>query len=266
MELVRQGKISYLQAAWAKPPQLFAGVTIRNGGVSRPPYNSLNLGSNTDDAPYNVEGNRSTLAHSFDIALHELLLVKQVHGNDILLVDDDNHDVSHFQSVEADAIITARPGLMIGVTVADCYPLLLADPRRRVAAVAHLGWRGMAAGLIGKTVAAMVEEFGCQRSQLLAALGPGISARHYRVGKEVRDAFRANPLAGDWSALATEVALGQWQLDLQKSALLQLAAAGIDGPRCDASDLCSYRNKDMLFSYRRDQGQTGRQMGFVLLR
>ncbi|MBN2644975.1 MAG: peptidoglycan editing factor PgeF [Desulfuromonadaceae bacterium] len=263
MELVKQGKISCLQARWSTAGAL-AGVTTRNGGISRPPYNSLNLGSNTDDAAYNVEGNRSVLALEFGIPLHQLLLVKQVHGSDVLVVNSENADVSHFQDVEADAIVSNQRGLMIGVTVADCYPVLLFDPQQQVVAAVHVGWRGAAAGIIGKTLQVMEAEFSSRAADVLAAVGPGISARHYVVGKDVRDAFRA---AGhDWNSIAEEQSLGKWQLDLKESCRLQLAAAGIKPGHCEISEPCTYRHKELFFSYRRDQGKTGRQLGYVLLR
>ncbi|NIQ94621.1 MAG: laccase domain-containing protein, partial [Desulfuromonadales bacterium] len=92
--------------------------------VSRPPYNSLNLGAGTDDPKHNVEANRATLARAFDREPHLLLTVRQVHGTDILIIDEENPDLTHFQDVESDAIITDQPGIMIGVLVADCFPVL----------------------------------------------------------------------------------------------------------------------------------------------
>ena len=102
MKLVRKGKLTCLQ-----PNNITAGVvagfSTRNGGVSRPPYNSLNLGLNTEDHLAQVEGNRSTFARTFDLAPHQLLTVKQVHGDDLLLIDEPNPDISHFLSLEVDA-------------------------------------------------------------------------------------------------------------------------------------------------------------------
>ncbi|MFW6387161.1 MAG: peptidoglycan editing factor PgeF [Thermodesulfobacteriota bacterium] len=266
MKLAKQDKLNCLQAAWATPPGVIAGVTTRNGGISRAPFNSLNLGINTDDAPHNVEGNLATLAHAFDIAQHHLLLVKQVHGCDIVVVDHKNYDVSHFQDVEADAIITNQPGLMLGITVADCYPILVFDPHQRVAAAIHAGWRGSANGIIADTLATMENEFKCDPATLLAAVGPGISKEHYVVGKEVRDAFRNSGNGAHWKEISEEIELGQWRLDLRQSCVMQLHEAGIKPSNCDVSDLCTYKKKDMLFSYRRDNGRTGRQMGYIMFR
>ena len=264
MKLVKCGKITCLQAAWSQGDTLVAGVTTRNGGISRPPYNSLNLGVNTDDPEYNIEGNRSTFLNEFNVPMHHLLVVKQVHGSDVLVVNSKNYDVSHFQDVAADAIVTNQPGLMLGVLVADCYPILMFDPINKVSAVVHVGWRGAANGIITKTIDAMTAEFGCETEQIKVMVGPGISAEHYQVGKEVRDAFRAG--VGNWGEIAEELERGCWQLDIQRSIDLQLNAAGIKHSRRELSDLCTWKHKELFFSYRRDEGQTGRQMGFILFR
>jgi len=262
MELVKCGKITCLQAGWSDKGRVVAGVSTRNGGLSRPPYNSLNLSSNTDDPEYNVEGNRSTFLNEFDVSMHHLLLVKQVHGTDVLVVNSKNYDVSHFQDVAADAIVTNQPNLMIGILVADCFPVLLFDPVNKVSAAIHAGWRGAAHGIIGKTIAAMTDEFGSDVSQIKAMVGPGISAEHYQVGKDVRDAFREGQ--GHWNEISEEVELGLWKLDIQQSINLQLKAAGIVTKNCEISDLCTWKQRELFFSYRRDDGQTGRQLGFIM--
>ncbi|MEZ4484438.1 MAG: peptidoglycan editing factor PgeF [Syntrophotaleaceae bacterium] len=262
MKLVRQGKISYMQPAWAAQHQLQAGFSTRNGGVSRPPYNSLNLAYNTEDARHNVEGNRSTLARAFDLQTHQLT-VNQVHGSDILIIDEANYDLSHFLSIESDADVTNQPGIMIGVLVADCYPVLLFDPQQRAVAAVHVGWRGAASGLLKKTVATLQGVFGSRPEQLLAAVGPGIAAHKYTVDRPVRDAFQSG--SGHWARIAKETDLHKWQLDLQKSCLLQLEDAGLAANQISAVAECTCCHRELFFSYRRDKGQTGRQMGFVLL-
>lgn len=263
MDLVKCGKITCLQVDWAQQGSVVAGVTTRNGGLSRPPYNSLNLSMNTDDPEYNVEGNRSTFLNEFDVPMHQFLLVKQVHGADVLVVNSKNHDVSHFQDVAADAIVTNQPNVMIGILVADCFPVLLFDPIKNVAAAIHVGWRGAAQGIIGKAIEAMTDEFGCDIKEIKAMVGPGISAEHYQVGKDVRDAFRAGQ--GNWNDIAEEVEFGLWKLDIQRSIDLQLATAGIVGKQREMSDLCTWKHRELFFSYRRDGGKTGRQLGFIML-
>jgi YfiH family protein len=264
MNTVKQGKIQYLQPDWVGQNDLVAGFTTRNGGSSRPPFNSLNLGFNSGDQMSQVEANRAAVARVFDLEPHLLLTVNQVHGTEILVIDESNPEVSHFQRVASDAIITNQRNILIGILVADCFPVILYDQKKHVAAVVHLGWRGTSAGLLGRTVKAMQEIFGCLTADLFAAIGPGIAAHNYEVDRPVRDAFRQG--VGQWQRISREVTLGHWQLDLQKSILLQLDEAGIRRPAVDMVADCTCCHKETFFSYRRDKGRTGRQMGFALLR
>lgn len=262
MKLVRKGKTSYLQ-----PGALCAGITAgfstRNGGVSRPPYHSLNLGTNTDDIKAHVDGNRSTFVRTFDLPLHQLLTVKQVHGNDLLLVDEPNLDLSHFSRVEVDAIVTNQPGVMIGILTADCYPLLLWNKQLTAIAAIHIGWRGAAGGLIHKTIKALTTHFGCVPADLMAAIGPGIGADKYEVDRPVREAFRLG--SGFWNEISRETRLGHWHLDLARSCRLQLERSGLSTDAIEEAGHCTFAHAEMFFSYRRDDGKTGRQIGFIML-
>lgn len=264
MKTVKQGKIHYLQPSWAARDNLVAGFTTRNGGSSRPPFNSLNLGYGSGDHVSQVEANRAAVARSFGVEPHLFLTVNQVHGSEILVIDQPNPEVTHFQRVDSDAILTNQRNILIGILVADCFPVILYDQKKHVAGVVHLGWRGTAAGLLGRTLEAMQDVFGCQRGDICAAIGPGIAAHSYEVDRPVRDAFRQG--AGQWERIASEVSLGHWQLDLQCSLSLQLAAAGVAPSAIDQVKECTCCHKETFFSYRRDKGRTGRQMGFILLR
>jgi len=261
MKLVRKGKISYLQPN-SVGAGLIAGFSTRNGGVSRPPYNSLNLGLNTDDQMTQVEGNRSTFARSFDLPPHQLLTVKQVHGTDLLLIDEPNPDLSHFLSLEVDAIVTNQPGIMIGVLVADCFPVLIWEAENKVAAAVHVGWQGAAKGILGKVVTALEKDFGCSAANLKAAIGPGIGAHKYEIDRPIRDAFRQG--SGFWSEIASETRLGHWQLDIALSCRLQLEQSGFLPTNIQTAKECTCCHPELFFSYRRDQGKTGRQLGFLM--
>ena len=264
MKTVKQGKVQFMQPAWADQENLVAGFSTRNGGSSRPPFNSLNLGFGSGDQQSQVEANRAVVARSFGLEPHLFLTVKQVHGSEILVIDQPNPEVSHFQRVESDAIITNQRNILIGILVADCFPVILYDRGRHVAAVIHLGWRGTAVGLLERTVTAMRELLGCHVADIKAAIGPGIAAHSYEVDRPVRDQFRQG--TGQWQRIAREVSLGHWQLDLQKSIALQLDAAGIDRAAVDTVAECTCCHKETFFSYRRDNGRTGRQMGFIILK
>jgi len=262
MKKNRADKIAYFEPEWSGSRGLIAGFTTRNGGVSRAPYNSLNLGFGTDDLQAHVEGNRANLCRAFQLQPRQLLTVKQTHGNSLLLIDEENLDLSHFLNVEADAIITNQPGIMIGILVADCFPLLLQDPTKNTIAAIHVGWRGAAGGIIARAVKAMEGHFGSTVADIQAAIGPGIGAHRFEVDRPVREAFREG--SGFWDQIATEVRLGHWQVDLGLSCQLQLEALGVDCAKIDRAKECTCCHQELFFSYRRDEGRTGRQLGFIM--
>ncbi len=262
MKLVRKGKISYQQPKQLSD-NLVAGFSTRNGGVSRPPFNSLNLGLGTDDQLANVEGNRATFIRAFDLSPHQLLTVKQVHGDGILLIDEENPDLSHFLTVEVDAIVTNQPGIMIGVLTADCFPLLIWHKERKIAAVIHAGWRGAANGLINKVIQTIHTHFDCPATELQAAIGPGIGAHKYEIDRPVRDAFRQG--TGFWNEISKETKLAHWQLDIPLSCQLQLEQSGLKPQNIEIAEECTCCHPELFFSHRRDNGVTGRQIGFIQL-
>ena len=265
MEMKRNGRIHYLESQLlARAGGLVHGFTTRHEGVSRPPYNSLNLGGNTLDSPHNVEGNRSLLARAFGTRLEKLVTVTQAHGTDLLVIDEPNPDYAHFRKLECDGIITNQPGVMIGVCVADCIPILLFDPVKRVAAAIHAGWKGSAAGIGPKGVESLLKLFGSNPHDILAAIGPGIGPCCYEVDEPVRAAFAQ---AGNgWDDFAVPRPGGKWGLDLAAANRRQLLEAGLLEERVTTADQCVACQHDWFFSYRRDKGETGRQMGFIMLK
>jgi YfiH family protein len=264
MQMKRSGRIHYLEAGFDGPGCSVQGFTTRHEGVSRTPYNSLNLGTNTPDQPHSVEGNRSLLARAFGITQEKLVTVKQTHGSDILVIDEPNDDVSHFLGIEADAIITNQPGIMIGVCVADCAPILLMDQEKQVIAAVHAGWQGTASKVVTKTVAGMKSLFACNPENIQAAIGPCIGKCCYEVDAPVRQAFIQNGV--DWLSCSEQGGESLWRLDLATANRDLLVAAGLPAERVQLSDACVCCHRELYFSYRRDEGETGRQMGFIMLK
>lgn len=262
MEMQKAGKIQYLKPTLGAK-RMIAGFTTRHEGVSRPPYNSLNLGSNTLDSTHNVEGNRSLLARSIGATLDRFLTVTQVHGTDLLVIDAPNPELSHFLKLECDGIVTNQPGIAIAVCVADCVPILLHDPVNGVVAALHAGWQGTVGNIAGKGVEAMVSIFGCDKKDIRAAIGPAISGCCYEVDAPVRDAFKKAGAA--WELFAKEQGDGKWLLDLAAANRRLLTDAGLGSGQIEAAELCVCCNQGLFFSYRRDGGDTGRQVGFIML-
>ncbi len=265
MELTRTGRIHHLSPRFeSSNPATLQAFTTRHEGVSRPPYNSLNLGINTDDAPHNLEGNRSLLARTFGVPLERLVTVRQNHGSDILVIDAPNEDFSHFHGIEADAIITNQPGVMIGVTVADCVPILLYDPVKKVIAAVHAGWQGSAANIVGQVVQGMQSVFGCRPTEIQAAIGPCIGPCCYQVDQPVKEGFKMQ--AALWEAVAETDGAGRWRLDMALANRMQMEEAGLLPGNIQTAGQCVCCLKELYFSYRRDNGETGRQIGFIMLK
>ena len=264
MQMNRIGRIQYVEVDFSGSPCSTQGFTTRHEGVSRPPYNSLNLGLNTQDQQANVEGNRSLLARAFGINQEALVTPRQVHGSDILVINEANEDFSHFLSVEGDAVITNQAHVMIGVCVADCVPVLLCDPDKKIIAVVHAGWQGTAAGLVAKTVAGMQSEFGCDPARIQAAIGPCIKKCCYEVDEPVMQAFQKGGIS--WDAHAELKSPGKWNLDLAAANRELMMDAGLTADAIQVSDQCVCCHSEQFFSYRRDQEESGRQMGFIMLK
>lgn len=264
MNYTKADKIHYLEPDKIASLGVAAGFTTRHEGISRPPYNSLNLGTNTFDLPHNVEGNRSILARAFGVPVERLVTVNQVHGTDLLVIDAPNPEFGHFLKLECDGIVTNQPEVLIGITVADCVPVLLFDPAKSVVAALHAGWKGTVGNISRKGVQALVNVFGSDPRDILAAVGPGIGRCCYEVDAHVIDAFRGTKEG--YERMAEPAGEGKWQLDLMATNRVQLLEAGLREDNIETTDVCVSCTHDLFFSYRRDNGETGRQMGFIMLR
>lgn len=264
MQMKRHGRIQYVAVEFSGPPCSTQGFTTRHEGVSRPPYNSLNLGMNTNDQHSTVEGNRNLLTRAFGLNQAALVVPRQVHGNDVLVVSEPNEDFTHFLSVEGDAVITNQPDVIIGVCVADCVPILLCDPEKKVIAAVHAGWKGTAAQIVSRVVAGMESEFGCKPSQLQAAIGPCIQKCCYEVDEPVRKAFQQSEIS--WENCAEQQSPTHWHLDMAAANRELLLLAGLPADAIQVSELCVCCHSEQFFSYRRDKEESGRQMGFIMLK
>jgi YfiH family protein len=232
---------------WPAPRNVRALITTRAGGSSRGPYASLNLGLRTGDEPRAVAANRAALRAALP---QEPRWLRQVHAGGVVAADDVE------APVEADAAVARRPGTVCAVLIADCVPVLLADRAGTAVAIAHAGWRGLAAGVVENTVRAMA----CEPGDLLAFLGPGIGPRAFEVGVDVRDAFVGQDPAAA-GAFAPH-ASGKWLADLFALARQRLARAGV--PAVHGGGVCTYSDAGRFFSYRRDR-TTGRMAAAIWL-
>ncbi|KIX84412.1 peptidoglycan editing factor PgeF [Thermus filiformis] len=226
------------------------GFTTRLGGVSEGPFQSLNLSAATGDDPERVAENQRRVLAAFG---HPPVAgLRQVHGTQV-------HWVEGPGTWEGDGLLTATPGLLLRVGVADCYPLLLYHPKGAVGAL-HAGWRGVVGGILPRAVA-LLEERGLDPEHLHLAIGPGIGGRCYQVGEEVAEVFAEARLP---TFAPDPQAPGKYLLDLEAALLLQAQRAGLAPERVYRVGLCTHCDP-RLFSHRRDRGRTGRMWGVILL-
>ena len=220
------------------------GFFTRAGGVSQGVYASLNGGTGSNDAPEQVVENRARMAAALGVAPERLLTAYQVHSPDVVVAE---RPWSRDNRPRADAIVTRTPHLAVGVSTADCGPLLFADAEAGVVGAAHAGWRGALSGVVEATVAAM-EELGARRAHIAAALGPTIRQPNYEVGPEFVERFlAADPANARFFAPAARE--GHALFDLAGYIAQRVERAGIG----DFEDLglCTYAEPARFFSYRR---------------
>lgn len=224
---------------WPAPRNVHAACSLREGGVSAPPYESLNLGDHVGDDAAAVAANRTRLAEALGV---RPVYMRQVHGTGVAELDTESAD-----GLEADACLSLARGIACTIMVADCLPVLLARTDGSAVAAAHAGWRGLANGVVEAAVDAIAGE------QVIAWLGPCIGPQAFEVGDEVKQAFEARDASA--ATCFRQQAPGKWLADLPALARMRLRAAGIeniygnDGSR----SWCTVSNPSRFFSHRRDR-------------
>ena len=230
---------------------VFAAFTRRTGGVSGPPFESLNLGLGVGDDPESVLANRTALARSCGLLPDDLAWMSQVHGTSVCYLDAKTPQPPD----PVDAIFTDVPGRALCVLVADCLPVLIADPAARIIGAAHAGREGMVAGVVPALIAAMAAAGACP-ARMRALTGPAICGSCYEVPPELQERVGAAVPQARCQTLD-----GTAGVDIPAGVRAQLADAGVG--RIGSVPLCTKESAD-LFSYRRD-GKTGRSAGLIWL-
>jgi YfiH family protein len=234
----------------------------RDGGVSGGIYQSLNSGIGSNDDARHVAENRARMAAALGVEAERLITAFQIHSPQVVVADE---PWSVETRPKADAIVTRTPGLAIGVSTADCGPLLFADAQARVIGAAHAGWRGAFSGVIEGTIAAM-EELGADRDRIAVALGPLIRRENYEVSQGFVDEFlRADDTHARFFAPAARA--GHAMFDLPGFIASRLAQSGIS--RFEDIGICTYSDPDRFYSYRRSTHRAepdyGRHVNAIVL-
>ncbi|MCR5151666.1 MAG: peptidoglycan editing factor PgeF [Prevotella sp.] len=232
--------------------------TTRHGGMSRGNYAEFNINRYCGDDEAAVTSNLMRLSAMLGISPEKILMPHQTHGTYILPVADEflslNPKTKAMLLENTDALVTDVRGVCIGVSTADCIPVLLYDPVQKVSAAVHAGWRGTVACIVVKTVQRFCQMYGSKPSDIRAVVGPGISLDNFEVGDEVYQQFAE---AGfDMSAISRRY--DKWHIDLPECNRLQLLEAGLKEANIHASKICTYDNNNDFFSARRQGIMSGR--------
>lgn len=235
------------------------------GGVSSGQFGEMNLSFHNGDTRENVLKNYEILCGAVGINPAHLVLTRQTHTANIKTVTKDDCGIGYSRPdfSDIDGLITADRGVALVTQFADCTPVLLCDPKNRVIANVHAGWRGTVQNIGGLAVERMVREFGCRRENLIAAIGPCIGPCCYEVDDPVYEAFL--PLGIPMDTIMTPNANGRYQLDLRAANRLLLQNAGVSPERMDIADLCTCCHADQLHSHRATAGKRGNLAAIIEL-
>ncbi len=262
---LQKGSIKYLESeALLNVDFIVHGFCTRWGGISQGAYENLNFSFREGDPTDRVDKNWEILATAFEVPRRQFFVVNQIHEDRILLIDEEHPKPSENQPLQYDAILTDRPGLAIGIKTADCVPILMVDPVRRVIGAVHAGWKGTSLGIAAKAVDALVSRYLSKPSDLIVAVGPAIGPCCYQVDEVVFGSM--SDQSGQDSLFRPCREKGKWMLDLSLANRLQLERTGIPSGNIFTSGICTACRGDFFFSHRREKGKTGRHLNFIMIR
>jgi len=241
--------------------------TDREGGTSVGNYASMNMSPFSGDQPEMVALNQRILCDELGITTDKLILPYQTHGTEIHKIDESFIELFKEEKFHAlygtDALITRLPNICIGITTADCVPLLFFDPVKQVIAAAHAGWRGTCGRIGEKTIHSLISNYQCNPADILVTIGPSISPEVYEIGKEVMDNFGNEGF--DLSEIITHRNKSTY-LDLWKANKLSLENAGVQSDHIEISSICTFTEHDRFFSARRLGIKSGRMLSGIMLK
>ena len=263
------GRFLTIPSLLQRQPWLVFGFSTRAGGVSPPPYNSLNCALHVGDQWQHVLANRRRLAEWAGFTLDDMMCVQQVHQDAIYEVKEDDRGRGSQQEdalPAVDGLYTAQPGLLLTSFYADCVPLYVIDMDRRVVGLAHAGWRGTVLKIGPKLVRRFQEQFNSRPESLCAIIGPAIGACCYEVDDVVIQALKPVVPARFYPAVIKETAKGKYRIDLKGINALLFKLAGLPEQNIIQTRLCTACRPDLFFSYRRDRKKTGRMASFIAIK
>ena len=223
------------------------GISTKPGSNAPPPYFN-NLSFHVGDDKENVKSNRDMFFGALEIDQSNLAIPGQIHSENVKIINNPGF------YPETDALITQSENVFLIISTADCHSILINDPAKKIIAAVHSGWRGTQKKILTKTLNIMTDEMGCAKEDMLFFIGPGISSNNFEVGSEVSELFESRFVHSK---------NGKYFVDLKAHILGQLQGCGIQPGSIDTYPLCTYNEKDLLHSYRRDKEKSGRMFSVI---
>lgn len=248
-------------------PELIRGFTTRFGGVSRAPYESLNLNFFKEDDPSRVRENFRLLSRELGVPPEDMVLSKQVHGCSILRVDDSHRGMGIVRERSygpVDGLTTDVPGIMLVTYYADCVPLYFYDPVKKAICLSHSGWKGTLLDIAGESVKAMEAHYNSCPGDIRVSIGPHIRSCCFEVGDDVAALFFERYLWSEKSARKGQG--GKWVLDLEDIIQESLLTLGIQKRHIFGCQICTKCECDVFFSHRGSGGSTGTGAALLMMR
>lgn len=227
----------------------------------------LNLGFNTIDEEGRVISNFKTICKVLDVSIEDSVLSNQTHKTEIRVVTSEDKGkglVKLRDYEEVDGLVTDQKGLALFTFYADCVPMFFLDKEKKVAGVAHGGWRGTVGKIAGSMIDTMSREYGSEPKDILVAIGPSIANCCFEVNRDVYDKFKENFI--DIEKIASPISDNKWSLDLKKANKIILEEKNIPKENITVSQMCTSCDNEMFFSYRKEDGKTGRLSAAIVLK
>ncbi len=235
-------------------------VSGRDGGFSKGAFGSLNLSFKVGDETELVSKNRNKLAEAFNISPDKLIFPVQTHSSHVKIVTSTTRPED---LEDTDAIITAEKGILVSVMSADCVPILLYDTEKKAVAAIHAGWRGTMAWIVKKTIQKMEANYNSDTGNFIACIGPSISEEVYQVGEEVITAVEK--VYGTKMGIISREENGKGFCNLWEANRIQLIKCGVKAENIEVAGLCTFKNSDTFYSYRKDGAKAGRFAAGIMI-
>lgn len=269
LELEKNG-VRYLQfPAFSETGVCRHLFSTRIGGVSTGDLGTMNLSYSRGDKKENVDENFRRIAEILDSDVKDFVLSQQTHTTNVRVVTNADRGkgiIKELDYTDVDGLVTNEPGIVLSTFYADCVPLYFLDPVKKVIGLSHSGWRGTVNKMGKVTVDTMVKEYGCNRSDILAAIGPSICVDCYEVSRDVADAFtEAFAGADNLDKIVCPKSEEKAMLDLWQANYAVFLEAGIEPGHITLPDICTACNKELLFSHRASNGKRGNLGAFLML-